>query len=139
MGKTQNQNAHFNCRLPFYISDLLGAVVPSSVQLALSQLATALMGMFVLNTVYIIRHYIYSTCNGLYLCEAVWDFQIIVQYHGTEIAYNCVILSRQFQIAVQTVTYRLYTHTAVLVKCSDYSILGSSEYFSFPPAPNPNI
>jgi hypothetical protein len=42
------------------------AVAPSSVQLVWSQLHPALKGTFVLNTVSIIRHYIYSTCQGLY-------------------------------------------------------------------------
>ena len=59
------------------------------------------------------------------LCAAVWDLQITAQYHGNVLAYNCVTLSIQFQIPVHTVTYRVYTQTADLVKCSDYSILGS--------------
>jgi hypothetical protein len=72
--KTLTHNAHFNCRLPFYIQDLLRAVAPSSVRLALLQLLTALMGTFVINTVSVIRHYIYSTCQGLFyvMCYAIY-------------------------------------------------------------------
>ena len=34
LGNTLTRNVHFNCRFPFCIQDLSGAVAPSSVQLA---------------------------------------------------------------------------------------------------------
>ena len=61
---TFSYNSHFNYRWLCYITEHYCAVVPSSVQLVWSQLLTALKGKFVLNTVSIIRYYIYSTCQG---------------------------------------------------------------------------
>jgi len=46
-------------------------VTLSSVQLVWSQLHPALLGTFVLNTVSNISRYMYSTCQVLYLFEAV--------------------------------------------------------------------
>jgi len=63
---TFNYNLQFNYRWHCYISEYFGAVAPLSVQLGWSQLHPALLGAFVLNTVSITRHYIYSTCQGLY-------------------------------------------------------------------------
>jgi hypothetical protein len=54
-----------------------------------------------------------------YLSEVFWGLQIIVQYHGTEVADNFVISSRKFQIPVKTVTYYVYTHKTDQGNCSD--------------------
>jgi len=64
-------NMHFNYRWHCYMTTIYIAVAPSSVQLVWSQLHPALLGTFVLNEIYIIRRYIYSTCQGLYLFQAV--------------------------------------------------------------------
>jgi hypothetical protein len=114
-----SHSSHFNFRWLCFISDLLFAVALSSVQLLWSLLFIASWGTFVLNTVSIIGHYIYSKRQGMYWCEVCSDLQTIVQYHCTELAYNFVILSRQFQIPFKTVTYRVYMHTADMVKYSD--------------------
>ena len=58
-------NSHFNYRCHCCSSDHSSALAPSSVQLVWSQLHPALLGTFVLNTVYIISCYIYITCHGL--------------------------------------------------------------------------
>jgi hypothetical protein len=47
----------------------------------------------------------------MYLWEVILDLQIIIQYHGTEVADNCLISSRTFQITVKAVTYHFYAHT----------------------------
>jgi hypothetical protein len=67
------------------MENLSFAVAPSSVEILWSQLHPALLSTFVLNTVSIITHYIYSTCQELYLFEAVCDLQVTVQYYYIEV------------------------------------------------------
>ena len=105
-----NHNLHSNCRWHCYITDDIYAVAPSSVPLVWSQLLTVFYGTFVLNTVSIIRHYIYSMCQGLYLCEAVRDLQIIVQYY-------CREQNSKFSFYISSVSALQYIFQPILI-CS---------------------
>jgi len=72
---TFSYNSLFNYRWLCYVTDHSGAVAPSSVQLVWSLLHPAFIGTLVINMVNVIRHYIYSTCQGCIMW--VWDLQII--------------------------------------------------------------
>jgi len=107
---TFSHNSHLNFRWHFYITVLPFAVAPSSFENLWSQLLAVLQGKFVLNTVSVIRHDSYSTCQGLYLCEADWDLHIIVQYCCIEVACKCFMLSRQFKELGKYHISCLYAH-----------------------------
>jgi len=68
---TFSLNSHFNFRWQYSITEDFCAVAPSSVELVWSQLLTALHGKFVPNTVSVIRHYVYSMCQGLYYVRQI--------------------------------------------------------------------
>jgi hypothetical protein len=90
----------FNFRWHWKLTGISCAEAPSSVQHLCSLLALAPLRMSVLS---IILYYICSTCQCMYLCEVFYDLhvQTVVHFRIKDVAFNCVMSGRKFQINVK--------------------------------------